>query len=448
MTIAIALIVRVKVFNRILYVNPDLLIQNLDADFYYITNLRLNYSSKVITKKQYEILKHINGHNTISMISKELGIDIEKVVKVINILLKNEYINWENNFRVQTFQSNPQSMNLWIHTTNNCTLKCDYCIIKTLGENTIISKLTFEHLAKSIIYTVKKCGLKKVTLRMAGGEPLVAFNNWKQFYFDLKRELESCDCILSIGIITNLTVISDEIIDFICCTKSFVGVSIDGIDDFNSARHFQNGENSYPIVRKNLYKFIDKGIKPNILIVVSDINVNGLLELTKWIMSLDLHFRYSIVQGQDVNYEKISDVLEQCYTYMEKQIENGFKFSSKHKLYNLKTEKGFYQPCTCGFSSGAIYTDGQIYFCHTNFGRKGSLGSLDDNTDIISILQKGSIELNQQCLNCVYKLKCGGGCPISQNKELCKIYKKFIPTLYRLSGLEKVSYIKNNLNDN
>lgn len=262
-------------FSHVLYVNPDLLIQSLDADFYYITNLRLNYSSKVITKKQYEILKHINGHNTISMISKELEIDTEKVVKAIDILLKNEYVNWENNFRVQAFQSNPQSMNLWIHTTNICTLKCDYCIIKTLGENTTISKLTFENLAKSIIHTVKNRGLKKVTLRMAGGEPLTAFDNWKQFYFNLKKELEACNCILSIGIITNLTIINDEIIDFICYTKSFVGVSIDGMDDFNSARHFQNGENSYIIVRKNLYKLISKGIKPNILIVVSDTNVDG-----------------------------------------------------------------------------------------------------------------------------------------------------------------------------
>lgn len=435
-------------FNRVLYINPDLLIQNLDANFYYITNLRLNYSSKIITKEQYEILKRIDGHNTIPMISEELGIDEEKVAKVIDILHKNEYVNWQNKFQIQNFQINPQSMNLWIHTTNTCTLRCDYCIIETLGKNTIMSKSTFEQLARSIIYTVKKRGLKKVVLRMAGGEPLTAFENWKHFYFDLKKELEVYNCMLRIGIITNLTILNDEIIDFICYTKSFIGVSIDGMDNFNLARHFKNGENSYYIVKKNLYKLISKGIKPNILIVVSDINVDGLLELTKWIMSLDLHFRYSIVQGQNVNYKKIDDVLEQCYSYMEEQIKSGFKFSSKHKLYNLKTDKGFYQACTCGFSSGAIYTDGQIYFCHTNFGRKDSLGLLDDNTDIISILQTGSIELNEQCLNCVYKLKCGGGCPISQSKELCQIYKKYIPILYRLSGLEKLFYIKNDLNEN
>ena len=95
-------------------------------------------------------------------------------------------------------------------------------------------------------------------------------------------------------------------------------------------------------------------------------------------------------------------------------------------------------PCRMGVDACAIYLDGSIYFCHSQFGKNNALGSIFDNIDIVSILKKGLKfhSLSEECNLCEFKTICVGGCPLYRTKDnkspMCSIFKSSIPKIQKM----------------
>lgn len=436
------------------YQNPHLVKREIDDGFYTIVNTYSTNGLKLLNPNQFKIFNAIDGIKSISKIADDLNFKVDEVQQVLDMLHKKQIVNFDNIFQEPNWDNqSPRSLNLWIHTTNKCNLGCSYCYITTLQTTGGMSKETIEQLGIKLLQTAKERKLLSVKIRLAGGEPLLQFKNWKDFIISMKSEFKKINCDFTVAFLTNLTYLDDEIIDFSKQNKIGFGVSLDGYGNFHDlTRKFHNGKGSFEKVDANLRKLLSSGIIPSISTVVNQENMEGLTTLTKYLIDLDLHFRYSIVHGENLNRERLSEILTECYDIMETAIyEKNFEFSKKHRLCDLKPSEIFFQTCSSGYSGGAVYVDGGVYFCHVKFGENDLSGSIYDNDDLLTTVTKGQSNLGERssdCMKCNYKYVCTSGCPMYRvdGKDLsCGLYHQHLPRFYELLGRERLHKIKTTL---
>jgi uncharacterized protein len=303
-------------------------------------------------------------------------------------------------------------------------------------------------LSGKIVQTVIENNLKKVILRLSGGEPFLNYKIWDAHFVNLKGKLLALNCELKIIFLTNFTLINNEIIEFIIKHGIFISGSIDGIGKYNDqTRIFKNGIGAFDNINKGIKKLMGAGITPFLMTVVSNNNLNGLPEFTEFVIRENLSMRFSIVQHEKFNYEKALPVFQKCYALFEKAIENGYAFSSKHKFCDLHFIDFHDRTCSCGRNAGTIYTNGDIYFCQQQIGVETKLGTVFDSQNLIKIIGSGDNYngiIGKECLSCQYQYICSGGCPLSRvngKSESCDFYHEIIPMIYRLIGLERLKQI-------
>ncbi|MFA5748094.1 MAG: radical SAM protein [Candidatus Absconditabacterales bacterium] len=429
----------------LIYKNPRLIIEPIDAEYYACVNPLIKNGMKIITSIQKNILDLFDKNIDFNELCKLTGYEEEKIKKYIEILASKNILNTSGMFEHEKRSKNPKSLNLRIHTTDKCNLRCTYCYIKTKKTFEDMNDDTIDVLLDNIIETVKINGLKTVTLMMSGGEPTILFQKRENKILQLKKNLECVDCKLRISFLTNGTIINDDQIEYIKKNGFGLAISLDGIGKYHDKnRVYINGKGSFGQVSEKINRIIEKGLKPNIMTVVSNDNLDGLVELTEFLISKNLPFRYSFVQGAEIDQQKLLEVMLQCYEIIDKAIENGYKFSQLHRLCDLKFLNPYFQTCICGFSGGAIYLDGGVHFCHVKFGEKENNGNIRENKDILNLISKGKnnlSDLSEDCKNCNHEYICTGGCPIERKDGKdphCEIYKVLIPKVYQLMGKERL----------
>lgn len=431
--------------------NPHLVVREIDDGFYTIVNTYSTNGLKIINSNQFQIFDKVDGIKNIEEIAHDLDLEVQAVEQVLNMLAPKEIIRFDKSFSEPNWENqNPKSLNLWIHTTNKCNLGCSYCYISTLQTTGGMSRETIEQLGTKILQTAKERSLKAVKIRLAGGEPLLQFRNWRDFIISTKEEFRKIDCDFGVAFLTNLTYLDNDIIEFSKQHKIGFGVSLDGYGNYHDlTRKFHNGKGSFDKVDQNLRKLLASGIKPSVSTVVNQANMEGLPTLTQYLIDLNLHFRYSIVHGEYLNRERLSEILTECYDIMQDAIyQKDFEFSKKHRLCDLKPSEIFFQTCSSGYSGGAVYVDGGVYFCHVKFGEGDLSGSIYDNEDLLTTVLKGQHNLgyrSDDCMKCNYKYVCTSGCPMYRvdGKDLsCGLYHHHLPRFYELLGRERLHKIK------
>lgn len=327
------------------------------------------------------------------------------------------------------------TIGFWIHLTDNCNLTCDYCYISTLKEKMIMSSNVIEQLIYKLNEVIRiHPNIKNISLKLAGGEPLTKFHNWKNEIEKLIYIFKSQKINLNIRILTNLTILDDEIIKYCIKNEIYFSVSLDGLDYYhNKYRKFKNGKGSFNIVKNNLFKLDQNKIKYSILVTISNYNLDGIVDLIKFLIRNKISFRLADEKGSNVDRNKIIKVLNECYLLIKS--DKNFDIKNKHVLCDLNIINESKYPCSMGISSGAIYTNGDIFFCHSQFGSKKILGNLNDSEDLLEIIHKGLKfhSLSVECSNCNFKTICAGGCPLYRNNEnktpMCNVFKQVIPKI-------------------
>ena len=438
----------------VIYKNPNILLGNIDDQFYWVVNPYIKNGLKIINSSQYSILTAIRGASAISEISETTKFSFDEILQVYDVLKSKDIVNSTNEFTPPLWSSDITSLHLWIHTTNECNLRCSYCYIHTLGKRDYIKPETIQKICDSICSTVETRHLLSVYLRFAGGEPLLKIQLWKDAIINLKNRLNTINCELHIAFLTNLVKLEDDTLNFLVQSKSHISVSLDGLGHFqDQTRHYSSGKGTSDIVLVNIQKLLLNGIKPTIMTVVSNSNMDGLIELTKFAIKNNLYLRYSFVHGEEINKQKLLKTLYSCYDVYQKAILAGFSFAKLHKLCDLKLLAPFYQNCSNGLNGGAIYTNGAVFFCHKEFGLESALGHLDENLDLITVIQKGKYKniISKECNSCNLVYVCNGGCQsvrIHGKDPYCDIYREIIPIIYRLIALERLEMIKHSININ
>lgn len=431
--------------------SPGLLIRSIDGNQFYAVNCFYPNSLRILNSRQFDVLSAVDGKADVSQLADRFGLDVPALHGYLSQLLRTEIVRFDDRFSQPGRPDSTDALNLWIHATNKCNLSCGYCYISTLQSTGGMSDPVRSQLLRKLVETVAARDIKSIKLRLAGGEPLLQFKKWAEFIRETKTQLHELGCALEISFLTNLTILNEEIVSFAKKHNVGFGVSLDGIAQYqNQTRSFHSGNGTFGRVDQNLRTLIVNDIRVSVNTVVANENLEGLPELTRYLIDLDIPFRYSIVKGTSVDPDLLELKLLKSYEIAEMAIAGGWRFSQKHQFCDLKPAELGFQTCASGFSGGAIYVDGSMHYCHVHFGdnTQKSFSIFDQEMDLIDMIEQGEhIETKRSgdCKICKYRSVCTSGCPVYRvngKDPQCSIYHKFIPRIYDLLAKERLKLLR------
>ena len=424
--------------------NPYVLEIPISWGFRLLVNPLKYLARMLVSQQQFAFWQALSDDMTTAEAAASAQITPAVAQILTDKMLKLGLLAPEDEKRFAKLRGDPQQLDVWVHTTNSCTLDCSYCYIKKSPEH--MSLPVMERFAEELIATAAKRRLKTIKLRLAGGEPFMRFAIWKPFLVELKAELAKHHCRLEISFISNLTILTDEIVDFLKQYRCHLSVSLDGLAaSHDLTRYYPGGGGSFDRVTHNMDRLIEAGIKPYVLIVVSGANVAGLPALTEFLLAKDLGFRYSLVKGEALDHEKLRLSLAECYRLIGLAITGGYRFADRHRLCDINFDGSAVKPCASGRSSCLIDIDGSLHLCGYARSLDRPIGKLSNTGDLLATIndqtQFPQLESTGECLDCPYRRLCASGCPLDRvdgKSPYCQIFQEFIPVVLGLMGQEEV----------
>ena len=161
--------------------------------------------------------------------------------------------------------------------TSVCNFKCKYCFVENRIEQHDNAFMTIEIAEKGLQLLKRNLNNDRVTtIIFYGGEP---FLNFKIMKYVVKRAKE-LNLRLEYKIITNGSIVSAEIVDFLKENKIVVGISIDGLEDTNDEMRIDtNNKGTFKKINSTISTFSENGIVFGLSCTISKHNMNKMDEI-------------------------------------------------------------------------------------------------------------------------------------------------------------------------
>lgn len=314
---------------------------------------------------------------------------------------------------------------MYLIPTNTCNLACKYCFIGNTVDKKCQTNMKWEtaQIAIDKFYEhLKKNKIKKGAIICYGAEPTI---NWDLVKKAAQYVIDK-DYNITVDIVTNATLITDEIADDIKRLNIGVGISIDGpreVTDKN--RIFKVGNKSvYEAVENAIEIFKRKEVFFSLSVTISDYFIENSKYILKWLINLNVpSINFNLMHYTDPNtewkqyYKKASEFLIKAYTELKKNnIQDDRVFRKVESFYDRK-----FKFSDCGAMGGTQITirpNGDMCICHGYWNQKehycGNI--IRDNIEDVFKTEEykfwnKNITLNKpECLKCKYIFTCGGGC--------------------------------------
>lgn len=307
-------------------------------------------------------------------------------------------------------------INLSILPNNICNFSCSYCY-SAKGRSS--ARIKFETVRTAIDYFFalpRPVTPPLLTVSIfGGGEPLLSWNDVVKPAIEhiCNRQLPEGQRVV-ITLITNGSMINEEILSYCKRYKIDLAVSFDILEDVQNAQR-----RHYDEVASNLRRMINGGIIPAVNAVVTELNMNRQLEM---IESIHQHFH----EIKYVSFEPVIGKIKDTKTFyrqfsvnfteaLNKAFEYGIELSCT-TLRNIDVTVDRY--CAGEF---ALCPDGSISICpcvssskEPNYARYiyGRVEGNEVKIDRDKLLRLLSVNVHRYswCKHCFAKWNCGGGC--------------------------------------
>jgi radical SAM protein with 4Fe4S-binding SPASM domain len=165
---------------------------------------------------------------------------------------------------------------LTVLPNQKCNLRCSYCY-SAAGRSNLESDI--ETLKRTIDFFIrsKKHNDKPLTISfMGGGEPVLSWKLLQESIIYAGQQAADENKRIDFTIITNGTIMKDEILDFISDNRVNISISFEIIEEIQNQ---QRG--CYLQVVNTIYKLIQKGITPQINATITPANVHRQVEMAE-----------------------------------------------------------------------------------------------------------------------------------------------------------------------
>ncbi len=352
-----------------------------------------------------------------------------------------------------------KTLTAWLHVTNECNLRCDYCYITKTPD-----KMEIEHGKQSVDAVFRSAlanGFQSVKLKFAGGESTLNFPLILELY-DYAQSVGRGNSLGVTGVVlSNGVGITDRMINALQERRLRLSISLDGIGEFHDAqRKFINGKGSFHLVERSLDRLAARGLNPSITITVSNRNLDGLPQVVDFVLQRKLPFTINFYRENECssghmdlayNDEKIIDAMRKAFLIIENNLPPHSLLGSLVDRARLDAPHN--KPCGVGDSYLVIDQNGKVAKCHMEIERSITDVSMPDPLKLIQLDQVGiqniSVDEKEGCRDCTWRYWCAGGCPaltyrVTGRYDIkspnCHIYKALFPEVLRLEGLRLLKY--------
>lgn len=356
-----------------------------------------------------------------------------------------QYVSLSEQHKVKT----PEDYTLLTVLPNNaCNFSCSYCY-SAAGRNN--SYLSLEKLLVAINFLIdsKPDGFNRLlTIAfMGGGEPFLSWNTMSAGIIHAKNRASERNLRLNLRIITNGSILTEEMLDFLVLHSILVSVSFEILPEIQNLQR-----KNYKTVNRNIHRLIDHGIPVQLNSTITPANVESMPHMIE-VLKADYPAVKNVMFEPVVSQEMFSSLsmihdfygayLRQFMTAMLLADEAGItltSFAYLRTIYPLEracpgelciTADGCFTGCYC------IATHTEPLFDKTYYGEVTG-GKVVFNIDKYNELISENVYTKDECKDCQVKWNCGGGCFHQYNsyseeyrREVCFFTRQFVEALVK-----------------
>ncbi|WP_051226437.1 His-Xaa-Ser system radical SAM maturase HxsB [Butyrivibrio sp. MC2013] len=334
----------------------------------------------------------------------------------------------------------PTSLFIFV-LTNTCNLNCVYC--QAQSENSAIKGSMTEEIAEMGAEIVLQSPSPSINIEFQGGEPLINFHIIKKIidYVDTNNSNKN----ITYSLVSNLSLLTDEIADYLADHKVQVSVSLDGNEFIHdSNRPFRLGGGSFATVQKGIEKLRARNLNIGAIQTTTKLSLTYPEEIVDSYIQLGFNSIFirpltRLGYAKD-HWDTIGYSPEEFVSFYKKSLDHILKcnsskmvFSEGHATIFLNKILHHYSnnymelrsPCGASVGQLAIYYDGNIYTCDEgrmvaemgdNTFKLGTVFTSDydnlmDSNVTKAVCTASCLESIPECCDCVYQPFCGV-CPV------------------------------------
>lgn len=357
--------------------------------------------------------------------------------------------------------------------TNYCNSECVYCQAQSNSMNNC--KMMSKEIAQVSVDIALQSPQKELSFEFQGGEPLSNFSVIK--YIIEYSEKSKRDKIIHYNLVSNLSLLTDEMIIFFKEYNVSISTSLDG----DRLLHSQNrplfiGINSYDLLQEKIEKLQANQVPFGAILTITKYSLEKHKDIIDEYLKLGLNNIFirpltplgnALERWSEVGYsaKQFNDFYKKCISYLLQVNKEGRYLKEGHaSIFLSKILNGYginymelRSPCGACVGQMAYYYDGNIFTCDE--GRmlfemgdaSFKIGNvINDNYDKLmnsklckAICKYSIIESIPSCCDCVYQPYCGT-CPVinyalekdiigkSNETYRCKIYKGMLDIIFEL----------------
>ena len=370
--------------------------------------------------------------------------------------------------------------------TLRCNHVCRYCHASRRNMDETDYDMSPET-ADKVLDLVFETTAKDVTIEFQGGEPLANFDTVKYVIERAGEINKTAGKTLSFSLVTNLTMLDDEKLEFLLDNHVQICTSLDGPEELHDGNRLYADGNSYAETVAWMKKVNDgyaaRGLDPSLYHVEALLTVTR-QSLSQWKEIIDTYLEnglqglflrplnpFGFAKGTFAKIGYTSDEFLDFYFkaleyVIEKNKEGHDLLERFSAIFLTKMLTPFdpnfldiRSPCGAGIGQVAYNYDGRIYTCDegrmvSQMGDEAFLiGHAQDNSyrevmehDTVKAIAVAScLDGLPDCIDCAYKPFCGT-CPVfnyteqgniiqqARTNEKCRIHKAIMDRLFEILG--------------
>lgn len=356
----------------------------------------------------------------------------------------------------------------------DCNLRCKYCFYIDHLENINKSpRMSEEVLERTIASYMRTNQNNNYSFGWQGGEPTLMGLKFYKRAIELQKKYAPPGAVISNGLQTNGTLITDEMAKFFAEYNFLLGVSLDGPPNIHDYYRKTIGQKpTHSLVMRGIERLKQHNVEFNILILVNDQNVKKAGEIYQYFREKGFYYHQYIpcvefdennnLQPYSITGEEWGNILCELFDQWIKEDINRISIRHFDSILEYLVH-GSYNICYMGKECCQYFVveyDGNVYPCDF-FVRKDLLlgnvmmGTWEEflNSPVYRRFGRQKAEWNAQCNSCPFIDFCHGDCQkfkvegLDSSKVLsvlCKGWKKFyartLPRFEAIANKIRVEY--------
>jgi uncharacterized protein len=219
----------------------------------------------------------------------------------------------------------------------------------------------------------------------------------------------------------------------------------------------RDGQSTYAAVTETVERAIARGLRPNISITLTSLNLDGAAEAVAFALERGLPFNlnfYRECAGGDParktpsltpNSIKLTDTMLRIFALIRDFP--SYPLPLTGILDRARLDVPHSHPCSAGRDYLAIDANGQVSACQMLLEQPWA--DLADEDPLGKVRQRGenlftAVDDYPDCNTCLWRAACSGGCPLMRktmmHERYCQVYQVLFPELIRLEANRLIAH--------